>query len=310
MKVPGADDSTPTWPQLPFEPWRASKITLHLFCQIVGKVRLALQPKMSHWWHVTLYLSPRGLTTGAMPHGDRTCELELDLTAHTLELSVSDGRRRSFPLAGQSVASFHAELMGNLRDLGLPVAIVGKPFDPERVESDVPFAEDHAHADYDPEAVHRFWRVLSLIEPVFQEFRGWFLGKVSPVHFFWHSLDLAVTRFSGRSAPAADGADPVTREAYSHEVISSGFWAGDANVPFPAFYTYAAPEPAGLAEEPLAPAAAWWERLDGGTHMGMLRYDDLLATPEPRRALLDFLGSSYRAGARRAGWDQGALERV
>lgn len=308
MKPPDGSDPTLAWPRLPFEDWRDSKITLHLFCQIVGKIRLALHPKVNHWWHVTLYLTPRGVTTGTIPHGDRTFEMELDWTDHAWRLRASDGRSRRVPLQGQSVASFYEEAMRNLRDLGLGVEILAKPFDPERVESDIPFAQDHEHATYDPEAVHRFWRVLARIDPIFKEHRGWFLGKVSPVHFFWHSLDLAVTRFSGNSAPVAEDADPVTKEAYSHEVISSGFWAGDENVPYPAFYTYVAPEPEGLAEEPLEPAAARWEPQDGGTHMAHLAYHDLIEMDDPRQGLLDFLQSSYVAGAKRAGWDREALE--
>lgn len=308
MKTLDATDPAPTWPRLPFEDWRDSKITLHLFCQIVGKIRLALHPKVNHWWHTTLYLTPRGVTTSTIPHGDRTFEMELDLTDHACRLRVSDGRSRRVPLPGQSVASFYEEVMGNLRDLGLGVEILARPFDPERAESDVPFAQDHEHATYDPEAVHRFWRVLARIDPIFKEFRGRFLGKVSPVHFFWHSLDLAVTRFSGKTAPVADGADPVTKEAYSQEVISSGFWAGDENVPYPAFYTYVAPEPEGLAEEPLKPAAARWEPQDGGTHTAHLAYHDLIEMDDPGQGLLDFLQSSYAAGAKRAGWDRQALE--
>lgn len=309
MKPPNASASSLTWPRLPFADWRDSKITLHLFCQIVGKVRLELHPKVNHWWHVPLYVTPRGLSTSTIPHGDRTFDLELDLTDHALRLHASDGRSRRMPLPGHSVASFYEELMRNLRDLELGVEILAKPFDPERVESEIPFAEDHEHTAYNPESVHRFWQVVSRIDPIFKEFRGRFLGKVSPVHLFWHSLDLAVTRFSGASAPVADDADPVTKEAYSHEVISAGFWAGDANVPYPAFYAYVAPEPDGLADEPLQPAAARWEPQDGGSHMALLPYDDLLETSDPRQGLLDFLQSSYEAGAKRAGWDREALER-
>lgn len=310
MKLPGTETTTPTWPRLPFEDWRESKITLHLFCQIVGKVRLALHPQVNHWWHVPFYLSPRGLSTSTIPHGDRTFEMELDLTDHAWRLRASDGRSRRVPLPGQSVASFYEEVMRNLRDLGLGVEILAKPFDPERVESDIPFAEDHEHSAYDPEAVHRFWRVLTRIDPIFKQFRGRFLGKVSPVHLFWHSLDLAVTRFSGNEGPVAEDADPVTKEAYSHEVISSGFWAGDPYIPYPAFYAYVAPEPEGLAEEPLKPSAARWEPQDGGSHMALLGYHDLIEMEDPRQGLLDFLQSSYAAGAERAGWDREALERT
>jgi len=298
----------PRWPELPLVDWQDTRTTFHLFCQIVGKVRLKHHPKLNHWWHVPLYVTPRGVTTAVVPAGDKSFELELDLTDHTWTCRTSDGEWRVFPLAGQSVAGFYRRVTHELEDLGIEAKILAKPFDPDKAKSDIPFAEDEQHKTYDPEYAHRFFQVLSVIDPVFKEFRGRFLGKVSPVHLFWHSLDLAVTRFSGRSVEVSPDADPVTREAYSHEVISSGFWAGDDNIPEPAFYTYAAPEPEGLADEPLAPAGAWWQEIDGGTHMALLKYHELREMDDPRQGLLDFLQSSYEAGARRAGWDREALE--
>lgn len=296
------------WPELPLDEWNDTRTTLHLFCQIVGKVRMALHPKINHWWHVPFYVTPRGITTGPIPSGGRIFEMEMDLTDHTWSCRTSDGERRVFPLGSHSVASFYRRVLHELEDLGVDVRILARPFDPAKTGSEIPFPEDREHTTYDPEPAHRFFRILVAIDPIFKEFRGRFLGKVSPVHFFWHSLDLAVTRFSGRPAEVAEDADPVTREAYSHEVISAGFWAGDDNVPEPTFYTYVHPEPEGLAEEPLRPASAWWQPVDGGTHMALLKYHELKAMDDPRQGLLDFLQSSYEAGAKRAGWDRQALE--
>lgn len=296
------------WPPLPLEEWKDTRTTFHLFCQVVGKVRLKHHPKVNHWWHVPLYVTPRGVTTGPVPGDGKTFEIELDLTDHTWCCRTSDGERRVFPLTDHTVAGFYRRVTHELDDLGIDAGILPKPFDPAKVGSDLPFPEDDRHGTYDPEYAHRFFRVLSAIDPVLQEFRGRFLGKVSPVHLFWHSLDLAVTRFSGRPAEVAEDADPVTREAYSHEVISSGFWAGDDDVPEPAFYTYVHPEPEGLADEPLRPAGAWWQPVDGGTHTALLKYHELREMEDSRQALLDFLQSSYEAGAKLAGWDREALE--
>lgn len=296
------------WPQLPLEAWKDSKTTLHLFCQIVGKVRMKHHPKLNHWWHAPFYVTPRGITTGTIPASGKTFELEMDFTGHTWTCRTSEGEGRVFPLAPHSVASFYRRMTRELEELGIDAEILPHPFDSAKVGSDLPFSEDERHAAYDPEWVHRYFQVLSGVETIFKEFRGRFVGKVSSVHLFWHSLDLAVTRFSGRPAEVADDADPVTKEAYSHEVISSGFWVGDDQVPEPAFYTYVHPEPAGLAEKTLRPSDAWWQPVDGGTHMALLKYHDLREMEDPRQGLLDFLQSTYEAGAHRAGWDRAALE--
>jgi hypothetical protein len=296
-----------TWPDLPLEDWRETKETLHRYTQILGKIRLALHPPINHWWHVTLYVTTSGLTTGVIPDGDRTFALDLDLTAHRLRLTTSDGRGGSEPLPGHSVASFYQAVRGLLEETGIAVEIRAVPYD---LVDAVPFTDDRTHAAYDTGAVERFFQVLSRIDTSLWAFRGRFRGKVSPVHFFWHSFDLAVTRFSGRSAPVVEGMGAVSREAYSHEVISAGFWPGDDMVPEPAFYAYAYPEPPGLSEEPLRPAAASWRRLDGGGHQAFLPYRWLREAPDPRRALDEFLQSTYEACAHRAGWDRAALERA
>jgi hypothetical protein len=294
------------FPPLPLDAWRPTKDTLHLFFQIVGKIRLTLQPRLNHWWHVPLYVSARGVTTRAIAYGDDLLEIEFDFVAHELVISTSRGDRRSFALHdGLSVAAFYRnvfDILGELHvdcDLRFPV-----PY--EHPTSKIPLAKDEEHRSYDRDAVERYWRVLTTIQRPFEQFRGRFTGKSSPVHLFWHSFDLALTRFSGRPAPIREGAGIVEAEAYSHEVISFGFWAGDDNIPAPAFYSYTAPLPDGLTEEPLASGGKWVENRGG--ILGLLLYDDLRAAPEPRQALLDFLESAYRAGAKRAKWDAAAFE--
>lgn len=293
-------------PALPLEAWEESKVTLHLYSQIVGKIRMALHPKLNHWWHVPLYVSSRGLTTRAVPVGDpggARVELAFDLRDHNLVIGSSDGRTKVVGLYdGLSVAQFYRAVLASLAQLGVEVDIVARPFDPARVGSEIPFAEDEIHARYDPEWVHRFWRVLAWTDRVFTRFAGRYTGKSTPVHLFWHSFDLAYTRFSGRRAPQPAGADPVTREAYSHEVISFGFWPGDAQTRAPAFYAYAAPEPAGLADAPLDPEPAFWQ-VSNGSAMALVAYHDLRDAGDPDAALLAFLESAYRAAATRAGWD-------
>jgi hypothetical protein len=296
-------------PELPLAAWKDTKTTLHLFSQMVGKIRLQLHPRLNHWWHVPFYVSARGLTTGAMPTGNRILDLEFDLTGSRLVLRVSSGETASVSLLSQSSASFYKEVMEKLSGLGIRVRIHAVPFDPAKVGSSKPFAADTDPRAYDSEYAIRFFRILAQVEPVFREFRGRFLGKCSPVHFFWHSFDLAVTRFSGRAVPVSPDADPVTREAYSHEVISAGFWPGDDNVPAPAFYSYAAPQPEGLAEEPIKPEAAGWNVQNGNAMAGFM-YDDLRQLPSPREALLEFLQSTYEAGAKRANWPRKELERA
>jgi hypothetical protein len=234
-------------------------------------------------------------------------EVELDLIDHMAVARSSSGESRRIPLADGTIAEFYTSFFGALRALDIDVDIVARPFDPTRVGSDIPFAEDDGHSTYDPDAVQRFRSALIGIDAAFREFRGRFLGKCSPVHLFWHSFDIAVTRFSGRRAPLSPNADPVTKSAYSHENISAGFWAGDANMREPAFYSYTHPEPEGLADEPLRPEGAWWEP-QNGSHMALLRYEDARAAADPTAAILDFMQSAYEAGAKRAGWAREELE--
>jgi hypothetical protein len=290
------------WPPLPLAEWKDTYATLHMWTQVVGKIRLAQTPLVNHWWNVPLYVSARGLTTSAMPHGERTFEIEFDFLTHQLVVNCDDGSGTSLPLAPRSVADFYRELMAALERLGLPVKIWTTPVE---IPDPVPFDEDAAHASYDPGQAQRFWRVLVRAARVFEEFRARYVGKVSPVHFFWGSFDLAVTRFSGRRAPERAGADSITREAYSHECISHGFWPGGA-VEGAAFYSYTAPEPEGLRAAPVRPAAAFYS---DELKEFLLPYDELRRARAPDAALLDFLQSTYEAGAELARWDRAALER-
>jgi hypothetical protein len=295
------------WPDLPIAAWPDTRDTLHLWTQVVGKLRLALAPMVNHWWQVPLYVTCRGLTTSPMPCGTRMVQVDFDFISHRLLILTSDGREESFPLRSCTVADFHAEVIGRLRALGIEVRIWTTPVE---LEHPIPFEADREHAAYDPEYAHRFWRVLAQADRVMGAFRAPFLGKVSPVHFFWGSFDLAVTRFSGRPAPRHPGApnvaDRVTREAYSHEVSSCGFWPGGAG--FDAvFYAYAYPQPPGFAEAAVRPAAASFSR-DLGEFV--LPYDALRRAEAPDAALLDFLQSTYEAAADLAGWDRAALERA
>jgi hypothetical protein len=292
------------WPSLPLEEWKDTYATLHMWTQIVGKIRLVQSPRVNHFWQVPLYVSARGLTTTAIPHGTRNFEIEFDFIAHRLVIRTSDGETRELELAPRSVADFYRELMQTLDALRLPVKIRAVP---DELANPIPFADDHEHASYDPEYANRHWRILAHTDRVFKEFRARFIGKVSPVHFFWGSFDLAVTRFSGRPAPARDGADSITREAYSHEVISHGFWPGSGNIEMPAFYSYTTPEPAGLPQTPVKPAAAFYNPPTGGF---ILPYDDVRKADEPERMLMEFLQSTYEAGANLAKWDRAALERA
>ena len=291
-----------SWPELPYADWKPTKQTLHRYAQIVGKVRMALVPFRNHWWHVTLYVDTRGLTTGPMPAGDgRSVEIAFDLVDHRLVVSTSDGGTGSFELAdGLACMDFYSQLFATLGELGIDVEIDPAPFD---LEGPL-LSEDRDHDAYDPEAVARYWTVLRRVADVLAEFGGRFNGKQSPVHLFWHGFDLAMGRFSGRPAPPRPGADPVTVEAYSHEIISFGFWPGDDKVPYPAFYSYTAPAPPGFTDRPLRPAAAAWN-VEGG--MALLRYEDVRTSTAPRSTLLEFLASAYEAGATAAGWDMAAL---
>ena len=290
-------------PPLPYEEWQPTKDTLHLWVQVVGKVRLATTAPQNHWWNVPLYVDVRGLTTRRLHAGDVAFALEFDFLEHRLVFRTDQGHVASFALEdGLSVAGFDAQLHALLADAGVDVPIREEPFG---VPMKTPFPEDEEHASYDADAVARFWRVLEWVDDVFTEFAGWSCAKTSPVHLFWHSLDLAVTRFSGRRVPPPP-ADPVTQEAYSHELISFGFWAGDANVPAATFYSYAAPEPAGIREQPLDPPGAHWVEQGTGS-LALLGYDDVRESADPRLTLLGFLQSAYVAGVRTAGWDEAGL---
>ena len=292
-------DHNKIFPPLPIEEWEDTKNTLHLFFQIVGKIRLTLFPKMNHWWHVTLYLSPRGMTTRPIPYKDMVFQIDFDFFDHKLLIQTSSGDESSFSLQGISVSDFYSKLMHNLKALGIEVEIKADPYDVPF--SKEPFQSDKEHSDYDGEYVNRYWRILMQVNPVFEEFRGKFIGKSTPVHLYWHHADLAVTRFSGKKAPTMEGGTNADKEAYSHEVISFGFWAGDDNVRAPAFYSYTYPEPEGLTEEPLSPEEAIWNTDNGA--MAVLMYDDLRNHDKPREALLSFLESAYMAGARKAKWN-------
>jgi hypothetical protein len=294
------------WPELSYPEWRETAATLQLWTQIVGKVRLALTPWLNHGWHVPLYVSARGLTTSPMPIGREILEIEFDFIAHQLLVRTSRGDERMLPLRPQSVAAFHADLFGLLNAIGVGVSINQMP---NEVPNPIRFSEDHQHASYDSDAAHRFWRVLMQADRVFKHFRSGFLGKVSPVHFFWGSFDLAVTRFSGREAPHHPGgvpglADAVTREAYSHEVSSAGFWPGSDAYPQAAFYSYAYPEPPGFRDAAIPVGAEF----DPGLGEFILRYDVLRQAPDPDAMLLDFLSSTYAAAADAGRWDRAALE--
>jgi len=291
------------WPELPLAAWQDTYATLHMWTQIVGKVRLALSPRVNHWWEVPLYVNARGLTTSAIPYRDGIFEVQFDFIDHQLDIQTSWGTSQTLPLKPQSVADFYAAFMSALRSLGIVVTIWPMPVEvPNPVRCD----RDTQHASYDPEYVRRWWRILILSANIFEEFRAGFVGKNSPVHFFWGSFDLAVTRFSGRRAPERPGADSITREAYSHEVISAGFWPGGGEIKSAAFYTYATPEPPGLSGQKVKPAAAFYHPQ---LKEFLLMYDDVRRAASPRQALLDFLQSTYEAGANLAHWDRKELEK-
>jgi len=295
------------WPELKFSEWQDTFATLHMWTQVVGKIRLELTPLVNHWWNVPLYVSARGLTTTAMPYrDDRVFEIEFDFIDHKLRIVCSDGANKILDLRPQSVADFHAEVMATLHELGIDVDIWTMPVE---VPNPVRFTEDHAHKSYDPEYANRFWRALVMMDEVFQEFRSRFIGKCSPVHFFWGSFDMAVTRFSGLRAPEREGADLITREAYSHEVISHGFWPGNKDMEA-AFYSYTAPEPAGLADTigqgKIVPAQTFYS---AELKEFFLPYDAVRTAASPEQTLMDFCQTTYEAGADLAGWDRAALER-
>ncbi len=297
-------DEPNCWSSLPLAEWKDTCATLHMWTQIVGKVRLKLTPLVNHWWNVPLYVTARGLTTSRIPYGARAFELTFDFLAHQLVLENSEGAVKTLKLEPMTVAEFYRECMAMLQGEGIDVKIWTMPVE---VPDPIAFDQDTVHASYDPIMVEKFWRILLSVDAVFQDFRSEFIGKSSPVHFFWGSFDLAVTRFSGRKAPERPGADAITREAYSHEVSSVGFWPGGGNVPGAAFYSYAAPAPAGFAEARVRPEAAKWDK-DLGEFL--LMYDDVRSSASPSRALLEFCRSTYQAAARFGQWDRGALERT
>jgi hypothetical protein len=295
------------WPALPFDAWQDTCKTLHLWTQIVGKIRLAQTPWINHSWHATFYLTARGMTTSPIPYDGRAFEVDFDFIDHALLVRASDGAERRLPLSAQPVADFYAAVLVALAELDLQVRIHGVP---NEIPDATPFQQDRMHSAYDPEYAQRFWRVLLQVDRVFKQFRTGFLGKVSPVHFFWGSFDLAVTRFSGRPAPQHPGGvpslpDPVTREAYSHEVSSAGFWPGGGAVDYPAFYSYAYPTPAGFDSAPVQPEAAFYHKEMGEF---ILPYDVVRTAEAPDEVLVGFLQSTYRAAAELGRWDRAALE--
>ena len=291
------------WPALPFEAWEPTRATLHMWTQIVGKIRLALSARVNHFWQTPLYVSARGLTTSLIPCESGSFEILFDFIEHVLLIQKSDGTARRLALAPRSVADFYAEIMALLRAMGIEVKIWPVPVE---LDDPIPFEQDRIHAAYDPGYVGRFWQILLSVDAIFKEFRGEFIGKCSPVHFFWGSFDLAVTRFSGRRAPLGPDADLITREAYSHEVSSVGWWPGDGSTKYPAFFAYAAPEPPGYPGWAVRPKPAFY---DQGASQFRLRYDDLRQSPSPRQDLLEFCRSTYEGAAVLGKWDRAELER-
>lgn len=294
----------PDLPELPLGEWEATKDTLHLWLQIVGKMRMASTAPRNHWWHVPLYVDVRGLTTRRMRANGVSFEIDFDFIDHRLVIATNTGAVASFELVdGLSVAEFDEKLHATLAALGIDVAIREQPF---RVPTTTPFPEDRQHASYDREAVERFWHILEWTDEVLEEFAGWYCGKTSPIHLFWHGFDLALTRFGGARAPALPEVDTVNKEAYSHEVISFGFWPGNQNVREPSYYSYTAPQPASLLQRVLRPEGAAWNEQQNGS-LALLPYDTVRTAPDPKAALLAFLESAYQAGAGAAGWDQSDL---
>jgi enamine deaminase RidA (YjgF/YER057c/UK114 family) len=298
-----ADSLADRWPLLPLDAWRDTYATLHMWTQIVGKTRLALAAPINHWWQVALYVTPSGLSTSAIPYDDGLFDVEFDFRHHALHIRTSSGATRSIALAPRTVADFYVEYMTSLRELGIHVRIWPTPVE---VPDPLPFLQDRIHASYDPASVERLHRVLLESDRVFHTFRSRFIGKASPVHFFWGSFDLCTTRFSGRRAPPRPNADRITREAYSHEEISAGFWPGSGPVQEPAFYAYAAPEPPGFADTTIPVSGARYERELGEF---ILPYENVRTAPSPEDALLTFLDTTYAAGAELGHWDRAAVER-
>jgi len=295
-------DRPECWPSLTLDSWRDTYATLHMWTQIVGKIRMRMTPLVNHWWNVPLYVNARGLTTSRIPCGDRAFELRFDFIAHQLVLELSDGTVKTLALEPKTVADFYRECMAMVHSAGIDVNIWRMPVE---IPNPIPFDEDRVHRSYDRERVEAFWKILLSVNAVFEQFRAKFIGKVSPVHFFWGSFDLAVSRFSGRRAPERVGADAMTREAYSHEVSSVGFWPG-AGIAGPAFYSYAAPAPKGFSEAKVQPVAA---RYDAQLGEFLLMYDDVRTANASSAELMAFCESTYVAAAELGEWDRGALER-
>ncbi len=291
----------PDWPELPLQEWEDTYHTLHMWTQIVGKIRLGLAPLQNHWWNVAFYVNARGLTSSPIPYQNGAFEIQFNFIDHRLELRTSNDDDRAFPLAPKSVAAFYRELFGMLRDAGIAVQINPKP---QEIPNPIALDQDETHASYDPEYANRLWRILLSADGVFQEFRARFIGKASPVHFFWGSFDLCCTRFNGRRAPARKGI--ITSEAYSHECSSLGWWPGGGEVKGPAFYAYMAPEPSGYGALPSLPAGAHYQ---DQIHEFLLMYEDARRAKSPGKEILEFAQSTYAAGADLAGWDRSALER-
>jgi Family of unknown function (DUF5996) len=298
-----AADQPECWPTLALDSWKDTYATLHMWTQIVGKVRLRLTPVVNHWWNVPLYVTARGLTTSRIAYGERAFELWFDFIQHQLVLDTSDGLRKTLPLEPCSVAEFYQKFMELLRSAQIEVKIWKMPVE---IPNPIPFDQNRVHASYDRVSVEKFWRILLTVDAVFNLFRAGFIGKSSPVHFFWGSFDLAVTRFSGRRAPERPGIDAMTREAYSHEVSSVGFWPGSGNVQGAAFYSYAAPEPQGFKDQRVRPDAAFYDRQLGEF---LLIYDDVRKAHSPTATVLEFCQSTYEAAATLGNWDRTALER-
>jgi hypothetical protein len=289
------------WPALPLGEWADTYHTLHMWTQIVGKIRLGLAPLQNHWWNAALYVGTRGLTTSPIPYQGGTFEIQFNFMEHRLEIRTSDSGESGLALSSKSVAAFYKELFSALHEAGIDVQINTKP---QEVPDPIALDRDETHASYDPEYANRFWRILRSTELVFQEFRSRFLGKQSPSHFFWGSFDLCCTRFSGRSCPPRKGI--ITSEAYSRECSSLGWWPGGGAVAGPAFYAYTAPEPAGYGEQKVRPAGAFYHK---NLHEYFLMYDDVRRASSPHDEILEFAQSAYEAGAKLAGWDRAVLER-
>jgi hypothetical protein len=307
MPMTAKIDRDALWPELPYAAWKETYATLHLWTQIVGKIRMAQTPWLNHSWHVVLYVTSRGLTTSPIPYRQRTFQFDFDFVDHVLCLSTDDGSVQTIGLHPRSVADFYAEVMRSLSELGLDIQIDEVP---NEIPNAIPFSKDEIHAAYDPIYAERHWRLLLQVHRVLYEFRTGFIGKCSPVHFFWGSFDLAVTRFSGRRAPLHPGGvpnlpDDVTQEAYSHEVSSAGFWPGNDIIPYPAFYSYAYPAPPGFDAAPVGPKGAFYSK---DLFEFILPYDTVRTAPEPDKALMEFLTSTYDAAASLAKWDRASLE--